>query len=134
VRADADHVLWRTILDPIDAALSALSRFMLESTMQQGKPVLLSVARLPDFLTGRLREAFVFHDRLHESDPAKFDSIAPSIRGIVSSGEGRVSRELLGRLPVLEIISVFGVGYDGVDLCHSRTRRASHEYPGSSDR
>ncbi|HSF48577.1 MAG TPA: 2-hydroxyacid dehydrogenase [Burkholderiales bacterium] len=69
-----------------------------------------------------MREAFVFHDRLHESDPAKFDSIAPSIRGIVSSGEGRISRELLGRLPALEIISVFGVGYDGVDLAATRER------------
>lgn len=90
--------------------------------MQQQKPVLLSVARLPDFLTGRLRDAFVFHDRLHESDPAAFESIAPSVRGIVSSGEGRVGRELLARLPALEIISVFGVGYDGIDVPATRER------------
>jgi hydroxypyruvate reductase len=92
--------------------------------MSETKPVLLSVAHLPDFLTERLREAFVFYDRLHESDPAAFNSIAASVRGVVSSGEGRLTRELLARLPAVEIVSVFGVGYDGIDLPATRERGA----------
>ena len=62
------------------------------------KPVLLSVAQLPDFLTDRLREGFDFRDRVHERDPAALDAIAPRVRGIVASGEARVTRDLLARL------------------------------------
>jgi len=94
----------------------------MEKAMDQTKPILLSVAHLPDFLTNRLREAFVYHDRIHEFDPKAFEAIAPTVRGIVSSGEGRVPRALLERLPKLEIISVFGVGYDGVDVPATRER------------
>jgi len=89
------------------------------------KPVILSVAHLPDFLTDRLREAFDFRDRVHEQNPASFDAIAPRVRGIVASGEARVTRELLARLPAAEIIAVFGVGYDGIDLDATRDRRVA---------
>jgi hydroxypyruvate reductase len=86
------------------------------------KPPVLSVAHLPDFLSERLREPFEFHDRVHERDAASFASIAPRIRGIVTSGEAKVTRELLARLPAVEIVTVFGVGYDGVDLEATRER------------
>jgi len=86
------------------------------------KPTVLSVARLPDFLTSRLRDAYDFHDRTHESDPAAFAALAPRVRALVASGEAKVSRELLARLPAVEIVSVFGVGYDGVDLAALRAR------------
>jgi hydroxypyruvate reductase len=89
------------------------------------KPVVLSVAHLPDFLTERLREAFDFRDRIHELDPAAFEAIAPRVRGIVASGEARVTRELLARLPAAEIIAVFGVGYDGIDVDATRDRRVT---------
>jgi hydroxypyruvate reductase len=87
------------------------------------KPVVLSVAHLPEFLTDRLRAAFDLHDRVHERDPAAFEAIAPKVRGIVASGEARVTRDLLARLPAAEIIAVFGVGYDGIDLDATRDRR-----------
>ena len=38
------------------------------------------------------------------------------------SGESKVPRELIAQLPALEIISVFGVGYDGVDVAAARER------------
>jgi hydroxypyruvate reductase len=90
--------------------------------MDNPKPALLSVAHLPDFLTDRLRQGFDLHDRVHEADPKAFDGIAPAIRGVVSSGEGRLSRTLLARLPAVEIVSVFGVGYDGIDIAATRER------------
>jgi hydroxypyruvate reductase len=95
----------------------------MEEPMDKTKPVLLSVAHLPDFLTDRLRAAFNYYDRTHESDPKAFEALAPTVRGIASSGEGRVSRALLKRLPALEIISVFGVGFDGVDVPATRERK-----------
>ncbi|HEU0199298.1 MAG TPA: 2-hydroxyacid dehydrogenase [Burkholderiaceae bacterium] len=86
------------------------------------KPAVLSVARLPDFLTSRLRDAFEFHDRTHESNAEAFADLAPRVRALVASGEAKVTRELLARLPAVEIISVFGVGYDGIDLAAIRDR------------
>ncbi len=67
-----------------------------------------------------LRAAFEVHDRLHESDPKVLAQLGPRIRGIATTGEANVSRELIAVLPALELISVFGVGYDGVDVAAAR--------------
>lgn len=69
-----------------------------------------------------LQDAFVVHDRTHLDDPAAFAAIAPRIRAIAASGESKVGPELLQQLPALEMISVFGVGYDGVDVAAARAR------------
>ncbi len=70
-----------------------------------------------------LREAYVVHDRTHlEEDPAQFASVAPRIRGVAASGESKVSAALISRMPALEMISVFGVGYDGVDVAAARAK------------
>ncbi len=85
-------------------------------------PEILVVAKLwPPYLR-TLREAFVVHDRTHNDDPERFVAIAPRIRAIAASGESRVSAELMAQLPALEVISVFGVGYDGVDVSAARER------------
>ncbi|RYX90243.1 MAG: 2-hydroxyacid dehydrogenase [Comamonadaceae bacterium] len=80
------------------------------------KPAILTVAKLPPFLMEPLQESFEVHDRLHESDPAAFARVAPTIRGICGGGESKVPRALQDQLPALEIISIMGVGYDGVDV------------------
>ena len=86
------------------------------------KPEILVVAKLwPPYLAA-LQEVFVVHDRIHVDDPARFGAIAPRIRGIAASGESKVPAELIGRLPALEVISVFGVGYDGVDVGAAHAR------------
>ena len=64
----------------------------------------------------QLQASFEVHDRLHESDPAAFARIAPQIRGIAGGGESKVPRALQQQLPALEIISLMGVGYDGIDV------------------
>lgn len=64
----------------------------------------------------QLQASFEVHDRLHESDPAAFAKIAPQIRGIAGGGESKVPRALQQQLPALEIISLMGVGYDGIDV------------------
>jgi hydroxypyruvate reductase len=69
-----------------------------------------------------LQDAYIVHDRTHLQDPAQFASIAPRIRGIAASGESKVGADLLAQLPALEMISVFGVGYDGVDVAAARAR------------
>ena len=86
------------------------------------KPEILVIAKVWPPYMEMLKEAFVVHDRLHESDPASFAQVAPRIRGIAGSGESQVSRELIAQLPALEMISVFGVGYDKYDVAAARER------------
>ena len=87
------------------------------------KPAILTVAKLPPFLMEPLKESFEVHDRLHESDPAAFARIAPTIRGICGGGESKVARALLDQLPAVEIVSIMGVGYDGVDVAAAIERK-----------
>jgi lactate dehydrogenase-like 2-hydroxyacid dehydrogenase len=82
----------------------------------------LSVTKLSPLLEPQLRAVFHLHDRLHETDPAAFAKMAPSIRAIAASGESKVPAALIAQLPALEIISVFGVGYDGVDVAAAKAR------------
>jgi len=82
----------------------------------------LAVARLSPLLAPQLAAAYKVHDRLHETDPAAFAAVAPRIRGIAASGESKVSAELIAALPALEIISVMGVGYDGIDVAAAKAR------------
>jgi len=72
-----------------------------------------------------LRGAYRLHDRLHMEDQAAFAAAAPRIRAISASGESKVPRELIAQLPALEMISVFGVGYDGVDIAAAKERGIS---------
>ncbi len=82
----------------------------------------LAVSKLSPLWTPQLQSACTLHDRLHETDPAAFDQVAPQIRAIAASGESKVSAELIGRLPNLKIIAVMGVGYDGVDVAAAKAR------------
>ena len=83
---------------------------------------ILTVMQLNPLLEPLLRAAFTVHDRLHLLDPAAFEAVAPRIRGISASGESKVGAELMDRLPALEIISVMGVGYDGIDVAAAKAR------------
>ena len=86
------------------------------------QPDLLTVAKLAPFLMEPLQRAFTVHERLHEGDAGAFARIAPQIRAICGSGESKVSAELMPRLPALEIVSIMGVGYDGVDVAAAKAR------------
>jgi lactate dehydrogenase-like 2-hydroxyacid dehydrogenase len=85
-------------------------------------PHVLAVARLSALLLPQLQAAFNLHDRLHDTDAAAFALVAPQVRAIAASGESKVSAELMARLPTLEIISVMGVGYDGIDVAAAKAR------------
>jgi lactate dehydrogenase-like 2-hydroxyacid dehydrogenase len=78
------------------------------------KPDILAVEKLPPFLENRLRAAFTFHD--HDQNAAALASIGGKVRGLVALGTSTVTGEFMAQFPALEIISVFGVGYDGIDI------------------
>ena len=77
---------------------------------------LLAVSKLAPLFASQLTAAFTVHDRLHDTDSAALARVAPKVRGIAASGESKVSAGLIAQLPALEIISVMGVGYDGIDV------------------
>jgi hydroxypyruvate reductase len=79
------------------------------------KPDLLAVAKLPPFLMAPLQEAFSVHGA-PEGAPLE------RIRAIAGSGESKVGAELIAQLPALEIVSIMGVGYDGVDVSAAKAR------------
>lgn len=101
-----------------------LDRVLLDPTRASSMPAIpiLAAAALPPFLATPLAGEFALHDRLHERPAAEFAPIAGTIRGLVTRGEIRIDAALLDRLPALEIIAVFGVGYDGVDVAAALAR------------
>jgi lactate dehydrogenase-like 2-hydroxyacid dehydrogenase len=82
----------------------------------------LAAAKLSPLYTAQLSAAYQFHDPLHETDPAAFAKVAPLVRAVAGSGDSRVSAELMAQLPALELISIMGVGYDGVDVAAAKAR------------
>ena len=90
--------------------------------MRLSRPEILVVVKLWPAYMEMLHEAFVVHDRIHVESPALFATVAPRIRGIAANGESKVPESLIQQLPALEMISVFGVGYDGVDVAAARAR------------
>lgn len=80
------------------------------------KPHILQVAKLSPYLTDKLHQAFTVHDRVHESDAAAFAAVKDHIQAIIGGGESKVPASLISQLPALRLVSIFGVGYDGVDV------------------
>ncbi len=84
--------------------------------MAEKADVLLVGPKKPTIVDG-LKPAFNLHMLADAADKdALVASVGPSIRGIaVSVSSERVDSALMSRLPHLEIVSTFAVGYDHVD-------------------
>jgi hydroxypyruvate reductase len=79
------------------------------------KPDLLTVAKLPPFLMEPLQAAFTVHATADGAPLAR-------IRAVCGGGESKVGAALIAQLPALEIVSIMGVGYDGVDVAACKAR------------
>jgi hydroxypyruvate reductase len=75
----------------------------------------LLAPRLSPLYLEQLEREFTLHRELDAANVAK-------IRAFAASGESRVSPEVIAQLPALEIISVMGVGYDGIAVDAARGR------------
>ncbi len=82
----------------------------------------LTASRLPPLYLEPLRAGYLVHDRLHDTDPAAFATIAHTVQAIAASGESRVPGALMAACPNLKLVSVMGVGYDGVDVAAARAQ------------
>jgi len=86
-------------------------------------PDIIVTAPLPPFLYDPLKADYRCHDYVQATDkPGFLASVGSKIRGLVQGGGTVTPTSLLDALPALEIISVFGVGYDGVPVDHCRKR------------
>ncbi len=86
------------------------------------RQAVLAVTKLSPLYMALLQERYEVLDRLQETDPAAFASRAPNIHAIAAGGDSKVSAELIQAMPALKIISVMGVGYDGVDVAAAKAR------------
>lgn len=87
------------------------------------KPDVLMLAPMPPLVVEGVASHATLH-RLWEAPDreAALDELAPRIRGLAVGGGASVPAALLARLPRLEIVSSFGVGYDNVDAAEAARR------------
>ena len=88
------------------------------------KPVVLSLGAFPPATVSTLAERF--EDHHYTVYPLPDGTLSPDlkgrIRGVATEANRGATRALIESLPGLEIISVFGVGVDAIDLAAARER------------
>lgn len=93
------------------------------------KPVLLQICQFQDFLERGLAERFHIVKWHQTSNSAAWlADHADKIRAIATSATVGVSTELMACLPALEIIAIYGVGFECVDLEAARRRNVRVSY------
>lgn len=81
------------------------------------KPVILQVGPYPEWDQVPLDAAFTVHRYFEAEDKAAFlAKVGPDVQGIATRGELGANRAMIEACPQLKVISVYGVGYDAVDL------------------
>jgi D-3-phosphoglycerate dehydrogenase len=88
------------------------------------KPDILALGVFPPGMMAALAERFVVHHFVPYPlpDGALPPDVAGRIRALATEANRGASRDLIARLPRLEIIACFGVGTDGIDLAAARER------------
>ena len=87
------------------------------------RPEVLELIDVHPGTTARLDQAYALHRLWQASDQKSFlADVAPRVRAAVTNGIFGMKGELIETLPALEIIAVFGVGVDAVDLAMARAR------------
>lgn len=87
------------------------------------KQAVLIIAPVMDYLTEKLEQNFTVYKLFEVTDTAEFFAQqGENIKGIVTRGDIGVTNKVLALLPEVQIISIFGVGTDAVDLDYTRER------------
>ncbi|MGS4945827.1 2-hydroxyacid dehydrogenase [Meridianimarinicoccus sp. RP-17] len=93
------------------------------------KPVILQVGPYPDWDQGPIDAAFDARRLFEAQDRDAFlTEHGPHVRAIATRGELGADAAMIAACPHLEVISVYGVGYDAVDLdtCRARNIRVTN--------
>lgn len=87
------------------------------------KPEILLVGPYPEWDLVELEMQYDVRKLYEAAEKDVFlETHGPQIRAIATRGELGASAELINKLPKLEIVSIYGVGYDAVDLKACRER------------
>jgi lactate dehydrogenase-like 2-hydroxyacid dehydrogenase len=81
------------------------------------KPIILQTGPYPDWDQEPLDAAFDMHRLFEAKDAAAvLENVGSDVRAIATRGELGADRAMIAACPKLEMIAVYGVGYDAVDL------------------
>jgi len=80
---------------------------------------IMLVSSVPTFMMNDLQQEYVLHDHAHILDPEAFTKVTAFV-GVGSTA--KVDRKLLATFPNVKMISIFGVGYDGIDVAAVKER------------
>jgi len=80
---------------------------------------IMLVSSVPTFMMNDLQQEYVLHDHAHILDPEAFTKVTAFV-GVGSAA--KVDRKLLAMFPNVKMISIFGVGYDGIDVAAAKER------------
>ena len=87
------------------------------------KPHILQIGSYPDWDQVPLDAAFICHRYFEAGDTAAFlAEVGPKVRAIATRGDLGATKAQIDACPQVEMIAVYGVGYDTVDLAACRTR------------
>ncbi len=75
-------------------------------------------SRIPPFLMTGLQEKYVVHEREHIRDP----QVLGRVKALAGGGESKIDAGYMALFPALQMISVCGVGYDGIDVAAAKKR------------
>ncbi|MEH3116300.1 MAG: 2-hydroxyacid dehydrogenase [Methylorubrum populi] len=86
-------------------------------------PEILLIRQTRPDVTGRLAERFRLH-RLEEAPDreAFLDGVGPRVRALAVGAMSPIDARLFDRLPRLELVASFGVGYDTIDAAEAARR------------
>lgn len=80
------------------------------------RPEILQIAPMLPVVTDQIAKLFTVHRLWEVADKeAWLAENGPRIRGVAAGGHSPINETLLGKLPALEIVAAFGVGYDQID-------------------
>ncbi|WP_413722205.1 2-hydroxyacid dehydrogenase [Sodalis sp. RH24] len=91
--------------------------------MDTKKIEVMVISPLPPVMLDELAETFTIHNYwLTEDKEELLSQTATRIRGVVTRSHLGINRRIINALPQLEMVSIFGVGLDAVDLDAARAR------------
>jgi lactate dehydrogenase-like 2-hydroxyacid dehydrogenase len=89
---------------------------------ERGIEILSMGQMMPELERQLEAHGFVVHRAAIGEVPGIVAAHGPRIRGVATRGREPADAALLARLPALEIVANFGVGYDSIDLAVARRR------------
>jgi lactate dehydrogenase-like 2-hydroxyacid dehydrogenase len=90
--------------------------------MPQTRTSIIAYGPLSPYLEEQLKARFIVHAVSADADLAALPDVVREARALVAFGSVGASATIMDALPKLEMIGLFSVGYDKVDIEHARAR------------